>query len=84
MGGGKKDAEGAGAGGGSAGLTKTGIGGVHMAFADNARADEADAVELLVAEWEKNGVLVTVVSNSEVVHTRGTAISRLIQASLEK
>ena len=60
MGGGKQGAEDAGAGpggGNPAGLTKTGIGGVHMAFADNARTDEADAVELLVAEWEKSRVL---------------------------
>ena len=28
-----------------------------MAYADHAGEEEADAVDLLVAEWKKNGVL---------------------------
>ena len=57
MGGGKKGPEDAGLGGNGAERTEAGIGGVHMAYADHAREEEADAVGLLVAEWKKNGVL---------------------------
>ena len=55
--GGKKGPEDAGLGGKGAERTEAGIGGVHMAYADHVREGEADAVDLLVGEWTKNGVL---------------------------
>ena len=57
MGGGKKGPEDAEAGGGGAGRTEAGVGRVHMAHADHAKEEEADAAELVVAEWARKGVL---------------------------
>ena len=58
-GGGKKGPEDAGLGGEGAARTGSGIGGTgaRMAYADHAMEEEADAVEMLVSEWTKNGVL---------------------------
>ena len=44
-------------GGGGAGSSRGGVDGERVAFVDNVRTDETDAVKLLVAEWSKHGVL---------------------------